>query len=345
MIVQRELSEDNENQSEKVGDFMPMIEPEIIDQARKIDLLTYLQNCEPHELIKISPNNYTTRTHDSLKISNGKWMWWSRHIGGYNALDYLVKVKEYTFVEAIETLMGKAAVNPTMTISKPKVDVPKVLLLPGKSNTTDKITEYLLSRGIDATIIEYCISHDLIFESLPYHNIVFVGYDSVRKPRYAAYRATNSSRLMGDCSGSDKHFSFRIVNSDSAEVHLFEGAVDLLSYATLTKLSGKDWRKDNLVSLAGVYMPKENIEDSKMPVALQNYLDGNKNVCRIYLHFDTDRVGRKATQALKIILPTKYEVIDSPPPYGKDYNDFLRYRLVNKHNIYCERKDEYERKR
>ena len=324
---------------------MSMIEPEVIEQARKIDLLTYLQNCEPHELIKISPNNYTTRTHDSLKISNGKWMWWSRHIGGYNALDYLVKVKGYSFVEAIETLMGKAAINPTMTISRPKVDVPKVLLLPDKSNTTDKITEFLLSRGIDATIIEYCIVNKLIFESLPYHNIVFVGYDSAHKPRYAAYRATNSLRLMGDCSGSDKHFSFRIVNSDSTEVHLFESAIDLLSYATLTKLSGKDWRKDNLLSLAGVYMPKEKIEDSKVPVALQNYLECNKNVRRIYLHFDNDVVGRKATQALKIILSTKYEVIDSPPPYGKDYNDFLCYKLVNKHNLDSERKYKYERKR
>lgn len=86
---------------------MPYIAPEVIEQARQIDLLTYLQNCEPHELVRISGNNYTTRTHDSLKISNGKWMWWSQRIGGYNALDYLVKVRGVSFVEAVETLMGK----------------------------------------------------------------------------------------------------------------------------------------------------------------------------------------------------------------------------------------------
>ena len=72
---------------------MPYIPPEVVEQARQIDLLTYLQSCEPQELVRISGNNYTTRTHDSLKISNGKWMWWSQRIGGYNALDYLVKVK------------------------------------------------------------------------------------------------------------------------------------------------------------------------------------------------------------------------------------------------------------
>ena len=53
---------------------MPYIPPKVLEQARQIDLLTYLQNCEPHELVRISGNNYTTRTHDSLKISNGKWI-------------------------------------------------------------------------------------------------------------------------------------------------------------------------------------------------------------------------------------------------------------------------------
>lgn len=201
---------------------MPYIPPEVIEQARQIDLLSYLQAFEPGELVRISGNNYTTRTHDSLKISNGKWMWWSHRIGGYNALDYLIKVKEYSFVEAVETLMGKAAVMPSIAVPKPKKDMPKVLLLPEKSASTDKITEYLFSRGIDYAIIEYCIAKGLIFESLPYHNIVFVGFDNEGKAKYAVFRAANDRRILGDCSGSDKHYSFRIADSDSNEVHLFE---------------------------------------------------------------------------------------------------------------------------
>jgi len=128
--------------------FLPYIEPEVIEQARQIDLLTYLQAFEPHELVRISGNNYTTRTHDSLKISNGKWMWWSRRIGGYNALDYLVKVKGCSFVEAVETLMGKAAVMPSLTVRPKQEEKPKVLLLPEKSASNDRITEYLFGRGI-----------------------------------------------------------------------------------------------------------------------------------------------------------------------------------------------------
>ena len=218
--------------------------------------------------------------------------------------------------------------------------MPKVLLLPEKSASTDKITEYLFSRGIDYAIIEYCIAKGLIFESLPYHNIVFVGFDNEGKAKYAVFRAANDRRILGDCSGSDKHYSFRIADSDSNEVHLFECAIDLLSYATLAKISGRDWQKENLVSLAGVYLPKEKIEESTTPAALVKYLEGKPHIKRIVLHFDNDNTGRKATEALKAILPKQYEVIDSPPPKGKDYNDFLCFQLGITRNKNKERSNE-----
>ena len=46
---------------------MPFIAPELIIQAKQMDLLTYLKNYEPYELVKFSGNTYCTRTHDSLK--------------------------------------------------------------------------------------------------------------------------------------------------------------------------------------------------------------------------------------------------------------------------------------
>ena len=226
------------NSTGKAGDFMPYIPPEVVEQARQIDLLTYLQSCEPQELVRISGNNYTTRTHDSLKISNGKWMWWSQRIGGYNALDYLVKVKGCSFVEAVETLMGKAAVMPSTTVKPKQKTEPRILLLPDKSASTERITEYLFGRGIDYAVIQYCIDKGLIFESLPYHNLVCVGFDEKNSPRYASFRATNDRRVLGDCSGSDKHYSFRVADSDSSTVHLFECAIDLLSFATLERMAG-----------------------------------------------------------------------------------------------------------
>ena len=54
---------------------MPYISPEVILEAKQIDLLTYLKACEPSQLVRVSGNTYCTKEHDSLKISNGKWMW------------------------------------------------------------------------------------------------------------------------------------------------------------------------------------------------------------------------------------------------------------------------------
>ena len=91
---------------------MPYIPPEVVAQAREMDLLTYLRTYEPQELVHFGGSTYCTREHDSLKISNGKWCWFSRGIGGYSALDYLIKVKEIPFTQAVETIMGNLSAAP-----------------------------------------------------------------------------------------------------------------------------------------------------------------------------------------------------------------------------------------
>ena len=47
---------------------MPYIPPSVVQEVKRMDLLTYLKNYEPYELVHFSGNTYTTRTHDSLKI-------------------------------------------------------------------------------------------------------------------------------------------------------------------------------------------------------------------------------------------------------------------------------------
>ena len=53
-----------------------------LDRVKELDLLTYLQNYEPQELVKKGRNDYVTQTHGSLHISNGLWCWWAKGIGG-----------------------------------------------------------------------------------------------------------------------------------------------------------------------------------------------------------------------------------------------------------------------
>lgn len=304
---------------------LPYYSKEVIKKAKEMDLLTYLQNYEPDELVHFSGDTYCTEEHDSLKISNGLWCWNSRGIGGKSAVKYLTDVKGYSFIDAVKIIVEKEKLQPPVKAIAPKKKRVYNLKLPPKSPTDDKVKEYLTGRGIDESIIDYCLEHNIIFESLPYHNAVFVGFNEQNKPKYAAFRATENKRIMGECEGNDKSYSFKLTN-DNANIHLFESAIDLLSYATLVKMHGNDWQNVSMISLAGVYTPKEKIEESKIPKALVTYLKSHPYIEKIYLHLDSDYAGRLATKTLKIILPTEYpniEIVDNPVPRGKDVNDFL----------------------
>ena len=318
---------------------MPYYTEKQIDQARSIDLLTYLQSFEPTELVHVRGNTYCTREHDSLKISNGKWMWWSRGFGGNSALDYLIKVKGMQFMDAMKILTkeGTDLHDTDAKISrKPDCDVKRKLLLPDKSETNFEVIRYLTSRGIDSDVIKACIDEGLLYESLPYHNCIFVGFDETGNAAYAFYRATTGERLMGEAAGSDKRYSFRIDRAGST-LHVFESAIDLLSYATIMKMRTDEWRAEPMLSLGGVYAPSTNNKQTKLPIALQNMTQNQTQINTIALHLDNDYAGRSATRSISEQLGNKYIVRDEPPAYGKDCNDYLQQLQRQKRKRQMER--------
>ncbi len=325
---------------------MAYVSPENVEKAREMDLLTYLENYESENLIRVSTGVYSIREHDSVKISNGMWYRWSSGIGGKSALDYLIKVREISLPEAVEMILGNVARQPPVYSKAEVKDKPKKLILPELAEHPDRVPHYLMyNRGIDGEIVDYCFDNGLIYESLPYHNAVFVGYDKGNIPRYAAFRASKDERIMGDCSGSSKEYSFRLIgNEKDNKIHIFECAIDLLSYATLLKIQGRNWKSFNLISLSGVYQPKKEIEKSKLPIAIKKYLDEHKQVNTVYLHLDKDKTGRLATLIFKTKLPVNIKVIDRPVPFGKDVNDYLlSLRTQNTVNNYKKRSDYRER--
>jgi hypothetical protein len=309
---------------------MAYISTEDITQAKQMDLLTYLQSYEPQELVRVSGSTYCIREHDSLKISNGKWHWFSREIGGKTALDYLIKVKDYTFLQAVQTILGRAAVMPPVFITR-KPEPERKLLMPELSENTDRVEWYLKSRGIHQIIIDYCLENKLLFESKDYHNAIFVGYDTAGNARYSSVRGTMGA-YKGELSGSDKRYSFSIPGK-SDTVHVFEAAIDLMSFATLELFEGRDWHRDNLLSLAGVYQTKRK---DVVPVALEQYLNDHLNIQTLRLHLDNDEVGRGAVAGIVTGLNGRYQVYDEPPRCGKDVNDQLKMMAgVRKKEDYC----------
>ena len=288
---------------------------EELNKAKEMDLLTYLMNYEPHNLKRESGNSYCTIDHDSLKISNGMWFWFSRGFGGKSALDYLIKVKGYTLPQAVERINGRTIEKSPVFYSQ---SAPKVLQMPALSEKTNKVFSYLVSRGIYTEIIDYCLKKKFIVETQKYHNVAFIGYDENGRMKYANLRGTNSD-FKGEVYGSDKKYAFKICDNPAPKrLRVFESAIDLLSHISLQIMSGRDWTKDAYLSLGGV-----SVNAQELPISLSHFLDKYKDINTIYLHLDNDEVGKKATGNLINQLYNKYRVIVQMPVLGKDINEDL----------------------
>lgn len=97
---------------------------------------------------------YKLRSHDSLKISNGKWCWWSHDkMGGVNALEYLIKVENMKFPDAVQLVNEQCGFFDAREVQSAPVkqkETPKAeFLLPVRFQNNKRVTAYLLSRGID----------------------------------------------------------------------------------------------------------------------------------------------------------------------------------------------------
>ena len=162
-----------------------------IANAKQYDVLSYLQVADPGEVVKTSAGEYRLRSHDSFVISNRLWHWYSRNIGGRSAVDYLIKVKNYSFTVAVKE------VNRALEGSSPSFFTPekkeKKLKLPEKNNSSDRAFAYLTARGIDRRLVEKLIEKGTIYENRDHGSVVFVDYDEYGIPRHGAYRSTDNS--------------------------------------------------------------------------------------------------------------------------------------------------------
>ena len=303
---------------------MPYIAPEIVAQARQVDLLTYLKNYEPSQLVPVCRNTFVTKEHDSLKISNGLWYWFSKGVGGKNAIDYLMIVKNLSFINAVQTVLGNMKIQAPVKYEQEEKNHERRLKIPVKASNNARAINYLLSRGIDKEIIQYCIENKLLYQEERTNNVVFIGYDNNKIPSYAFCRATNQERFMREATGSNKKYSFKIkAEKENNIVHLFESSIDLLSFATLLSSENRNWREENLLSLGGIYSSKYDLEKTKIPVSLTEFLEKNPNVNEVHLHLDRDLAGRNAITFFQQVLSKKYKVFDRPMAYGKDVNEYL----------------------
>jgi len=305
---------------------MPGVTDAQIEAARSVDLLSYLQAHEPGSIRKSRTGEYYLAEHDSLKISHGKWFWFSRGFGSNNALDFLVQVRGQSFPDAVNTLADGRAAPPSPSILKPRPlpekQVDKLFALPLPNRNYHRAIAYLMGRGIDRAVIDECIQAKTLYESAKRHDCVFVGRDKKGKARFACKRGI-SGDYKKDVSGSDKRYSFSVpARGDSPVVNVFESPVDALSFATMERspMDGCfDWRKEHYLSLGGV--------SSR---AIIQFLTDRPEINDVRLRLDNDEAGIAAMARITAELKENpafagIRLMSEPSPIGKDWNDLIQH--------------------
>ena len=298
---------------------MSWVSEERVTAAREVDLLTYLQEREPGELVKSAPGEYRTATHGSLVISNGAWFWNRGQFGGVSAIDYLIKIRGMGFVAAVESVCGIRTPTPALNTQE---NMPagkredKILKLPPHVKFPSKLLSYLQSRDIDPYILRQCMEAGILYEGR-YNGeavCVFVGRDNSGKDRFGCVRGINSD-IKRDCVGSDKRCGFYLAakDADGGVVAVFEAPTDALSHATLFP----NWSGHRL-SLGGT-----------SPVALLSFLAEHPETSHVSLCLDADNAGKTAAGRIREMLAgdkrfLHITVTKDPPKEGKDFNDMLQ---------------------
>ena len=192
---------------------MPWVTEEEIQAAKNMTAYEYLRTHQAQRLQKTrTRNEWQLTDHDSFKINelSSKWHWKSRDIGGVSALRFLIEVDGMKFTDAVKLLCEESpSFIPTQSAKKEKPP----FKLPERYCNCRRIRAYLNHRGISDEVITYCISHEILYESVPYHNAVFVGKDESGKARYAFLRGIyekNGKGFKMEQTGSEKKYSFCI---------------------------------------------------------------------------------------------------------------------------------------
>lgn len=126
---------------------MPGVTNEQIRRARDADLFDYLQRYESDVLKRDGPN-YRHKEHDSLVYVTAKNYWyWNSRGKKINALDYLMLIRGYDFVEAVKTLSGEDIPKMTAAQTSYKDPEPKKSTFRGEKNVRPRISPIYNNAG------------------------------------------------------------------------------------------------------------------------------------------------------------------------------------------------------
>lgn len=174
--------------------------------ARQIDIAELLRS--RGETLKRSGSEYEWRD-GSAKVTIRGNLWFHQYDRqGGDSIDFVRRFYDKSYPEAMEYLLGDR--GGTLVTSPPVVKEAKPFELPERNDNMRRVFAYLtITRGIDKDVLCAFAGKNMIYESLPYHNAVFVGFDSAGVPRHASLCGTGSeSSYKGNAPSSLPEYSF-----------------------------------------------------------------------------------------------------------------------------------------
>jgi len=166
---------------------------------------------------------------------------------GGTAIDFIKKYYDASFPDAVQMLLGQSvAASPI----EPRQREREPFALPPKNENMRRVYAYLLKqRCIDRAVLDHFAHKHLIYESVDYHNAVFVGVDDNGTPKHAHKRSTASQgSWRAKQTGSQAAYAFHHIG-ESNTIYAFEAPIDLLSFISMYQ---KDWQQHSYVALCGV---------------------------------------------------------------------------------------------
>ena len=211
-----------------------MIDNKTVEQARNTDIIAFFEKHCGYEFAR-SGGAYRCKQHPSLAVKDDRlsWYWHSKSIGGFGSLDYLTKVENMQFREAVGVVQSCVGIISSTPHTEPIK--PKTLVLPEKSGLQIRLYDYLCcKRGIDSDIINTLIQKNILYEDKR-SNVVFVGYDENNTARFASLRGIYGDFRM-DCAGSDKRYGFNMACPQSERLYIFASLNRRYPISQITKI-------------------------------------------------------------------------------------------------------------
>lgn len=279
-----------------------------IENLRNINCYKILSYLGYNGTSEGSYKRYKFDDHNLIINQNNKFYDNQNNIGGYGAIDLLIKIFKYNYnksIQFLETIKDNKKEN-KIFINLEKTNnnkgknkdkhIYKDIPLFDKKNI-DNVRNYLVNkRKIDKNIINNLINNNLIYSD-KYSNCIFLD----EKRSYAYIRGTGDIKFI-ITNGKPNFFKYRFGNNE--DIYLFESIIDALSFRTL-------YNKD------GIYI----ITNGNTLIKKIHELEEIKNSSQIYCCFDNDPKGVYFDLTIKNIFKNKK--INILKSINKDFNEDL----------------------